>query len=274
MLSHTTELIEYKTATHLAQTYTQESARIRSAIVTIGEACDRLASAFGEHYSFRPSISNVYRSAGVSLDEEGAAEIVLAMKRECWKALIGKLGIEKLMSSKRREELREALDSTKQHADDLPEIHPDTMLDVLAGYVDSAEEFLLESIREEYDYWKPQGAWHGQYKTNDLFKLGRKIIRGWIVERWSNAWHVCYRAEPHLTSLDRIFHALDGAGRLKEHRGPLVSAIMTSTDGTGETEYFRFKCYKNRNLHLEFKRQDLLDKFNEMAGRARLRPAS
>lgn len=48
---------------------------------------------------------------------------------------------------------------------------------------------------------------------------------------------------------------------------PLVDAIGTSgIKGVGETEYFKFKCYKNGNLHLEFKRSDLVDTLNQIAG--------
>ena len=73
-------------------------------------------------------------------------------------------------------------------------------------------------------------------------------------------------------ALDNIFHRLDGKGVPSGHRGPLVDAINACTEGnnTAETPYFKARCFLNRNLHLWFKRQDLLDKFNEIAGRNRL----
>jgi len=64
---------------------------------------------------------------------------------------------------------------------------------------------------------------------------------------------------------------LDGNGTIKTHRGPLIDAIEATKDGTGETEYFRFKCFRNRNLHLEFKTLDLVAKLNAVAGGMRLR---
>jgi hypothetical protein len=68
-----------------------------------------------------------------------------------------------------------------------------------------------------------------------------------------------------------VFHALDGNGTIKTHRGPLIDAIEAAKDGTGETDYFRFRCFRNRNLHLEFKRLDLVAKLNTVAGGMRLR---
>jgi hypothetical protein len=69
-------------------------------------------------------------------------------------------------------------------------------------------------------------------------------------------------------------YGLTGRGSvLKSHNGPLYDAITDSSDGTGETEYFKFKCFKNQNLHVEFKRLDLVARLNAVAGGARLREA-
>lgn len=42
--------------------------------------------------------------------------------------------------------------------------------------------------------------------------------------------------------------------------------------GADETAYFRFRCFKNGNLHIEFKRLDLVARLNQVAGGARLKP--
>jgi len=51
----------------------------------------------------------------------------------------------------------------------------------------------------------------------------------------------------------------------------LIDAIEAAKDGTGETEYLRFRCFRNRNLHLEFKRLDLVAKLNAISAGMRLR---
>jgi hypothetical protein len=48
-------------------------------------------------------------------------------------------------------------------------------------------------------------------------------------------------------------------------------ALNMAEDGTAEIEYFKFRCFANRNLHLEFKRLDLVAKLNAVAGGMRLR---
>lgn len=75
--------------------------------------------------------------------------------------------------------------------------------------------------------------------------------------------------------MENVFHALDGKGSIsKSHRGLLVDAIEALEwrgDGRGETELFEFRCFRNGNLHLRFKRLDLLKRFNQRAGGKRLR---
>ena len=67
-----------------------------------------------------------------------------------------------------------------------------------------------------------------------------------------------------------MFHALDGNGTIKTHRGPLIDAIEAAKDGTGKTEYFTFRCFWNRNLRVEFKRLALIAKLNAVEGAMRL----
>jgi len=46
---------------------------------------------------------------------------------------------------------------------------------------------------------------------------------------------------------------------------------LVGEDGIGETDYFAFRCFKNGNLHLIFKRPDLVRRLNQIAGGKRLR---
>lgn len=102
------------------------------------------------------------------------------------------------------------------------------------------------------------------------------MILPWAVEAWGfgHPFHVSYgHHDAQLRAIENVFSALDGKGSIsKTHNGLLVDAINQSADGRGETDYFRFRCFKNRNLHLEFRRLDLLARFNQIAGGARLRP--
>ena len=69
-----------------------------------------------------------------------------------------------------------------------------------------------------------------------------------------------------------MFSALAGEGMISNNGwSDLNHAIRETQTSDGESRYFRFKCFKNGNLHLEFKRADLVEQFNRMAGGRRLR---
>ena len=79
--------------------------------------------------------------------------------------------------------------------------------------------------------------------------------------------------ENELIAVDKVFYALDSKQFPESYRSPLIDKITTTSinKGTGETEYFKFKCYGNGNLHLEFKRMDLGSAAKPCGGGATLR---
>jgi len=166
------------------------------------------------------------------------------------------------MSVKKRKDFDEQLERG-----DLPDITEESILDILIGLCGQAQDFAKEMALEVFSILRPRGHWGGEYKTNDAFRVGRRVILPGRVDQWTSEhkFHVSYYHEQDITAIDAVFHLLDGKGVLKVNRGPLYQAINDSRDGRGETDYFRFKCFKNRNLHLEMKRLDLVRQLNLLA---------
>lgn len=272
-----TGLIEYTTATRMAAVYKSSVARIKELIVELGQQCQALKAAFDDGHGYAFDVEVYWASTHSDANQSTADAVAAHMKRAAWRQLFEKLGIRKIMSSKRIEEMDAAtgLGRSRYGNDpiqELPDIDEETIIGVLRGMVSSAGEFLEEAIHEEYDFWKPSKD-HADYVRNSEFRLNRRIIRPCIIERGygKEFFRPSSYREQHVIALDNIFHALDGAGIPPGHYGPLAEAIRTSgPEGKFETAYFRGRCYKNGNLHLEFKRLDLLAKFNELAGRNRL----
>lgn len=268
MLSQNTEVIEYTTATHLAAVYRQKTERIRECLTEAQGLVGELAELFDDGYAFRSEIE--YRGRrNIKIDE-----LIKFYKLTAWSLLIAKTGVRKVMSSKRQDELDKVLHSREpKDADQLPDISEETIFSVLQGYAQCAEDFLAEAIREEYDWLRPWRVSSNTLKTNQrsYSKLDRKVILHNVVStRWGGTFDVNYDDQRHITSVDNIFHALDGQGMAGGHAGPLTDTIRitTTADPQGETDYFRFKCFAgNGNLHLEFKRADLLERFNLICGK-------
>lgn len=91
--------------------------------------------------------------------------------------------------------------------------------------------------------------------------------KGWNLGKF----RVNHHRQQYITAIDNVFSMIDGHGPAKTYHGALYDAIADSPDGKGETTYFRFKCYLNGNLHLEFIRPDLVARLNIAAGGNRLR---
>jgi len=274
----TKDLISRIPAETMARVFQETVPKIQAAVLTIGECCQTLAEAFDDSHNFQLEVE--LHGTRYACEQEACDAIADRFKRSAWGALINKLGIRKLMSSKRANELDAAIywqqrwryRGNETQSDQLPAITAETLYDVLQGMVSSADEFMQEAIHEEYDFWKP--AETTPYKTNTgSFTLGRKVIKQWMVEKsvGRSRFTPVYAQQRHLIALDNIFHRLDGRGVPEGYSGPLVDAINScGADGQGETEFFRFRCFKNGNLHLWFRRLDLLEKFNVLAGRNRL----
>ena len=183
------------------------------------------------------------------------------MKAAAWRYLIDRIELKKLASVKRAAEIdRQINDGTN-----LPEITMDNLFGWLQSLDGQAKKVLEEAIVEVFEFLRPPSR---HYKTNSGFKVGKRVILCGRVEKvWSGIkFRVSYHYENELRALDNVFHMLDGKPLSNHRNGDLINAIQESRCGTGKTEYFRYKCFINHNLHLEFKRMDLVQRLNEVGG--------
>jgi hypothetical protein len=248
-------------ATQMAKVYREATESIARHMAEIAAETKRIEGAFaleavGSYY--RPfEIDFMFHSHRASADR--CQEIFDQMKRTAWQILINKLGLRNIMSVKRRGEVDRQIEKGE-----CPDINEETILDVLLGLADQARGFAAEAAKEVFEILRPHRS---GYKTNNVFRIGRRVILAHRVDQQYDGkkFRPTHYREQELTAIDGIFHLLDGKGVMRENRGPLVNAILSSPDGKGETDYFRFKCFKNGNLHIEMKRLDLVMELNLQA---------
>jgi hypothetical protein len=269
-----TKVSKRETITRMVEIYQQEHARIKRAYENLCSAEKKLESVFGEEYAdfkkFPDNSSASMREAGVVLRK---------LKCKAWRAIVNRLQVRKLMSVKRWTELDKKLDDHKK----MPKITIQAVADLMATYEQNAMTFIEEAIREVYDDLRPHDGYRGsQYKTNQKnakYLIGGKIILPNKVHIRhvgddETSFTVDYDDEQLLISLDWVFAHLAGFKIADGYKSPLVDGINTAPGGVVETDFFKAKCYINGNLHLEFKRLDLLTKFNAVAGGANIMPAN
>ncbi len=257
------------TASHMAKEYREGMEAIKKAIDEIGEQSERIYKGFlpaleeeQGHAKYTPS-NPFYLSVSSGRERYSDWErIADEFKRSAWRLLVGELGIRNLMSIKQREEYERQLASGE-----LPEIHEDAIIGMIISLGNALPRFCTDAAKEVFEFLRPSRGWGGEYKTNNAFKVGRRVIlTWWIAQGYGGCpFKVNYHKDQHALALDSVFHLLDGKGAIREGRGELYEAINASKTGRGETTYFRFKCFKNGNLHLEFRRLDLVKQLNGLA---------
>jgi hypothetical protein len=267
-MTMTTDLVQRETLTARVGTYQQAVSAVEQAYSLLNIAQQRLKSAFTDG-----SFDVIRRNSYNGPTPEEAAKVIEDLKRQAWRVIVDRLEIRRILSIKRREDLDKQLYESRD-AQPLPEITEAAILSMLQDGMAKAADYAREAVFEVFDWLRPHYGHTSDLKTNEKWRIGKKVIIGWMVEPgWGRGgkFRVRYNSEKNLTALDNVFHMLDGRGPLKTHHGPLYDAIAVSEDGTGETDFFKFKCCKNNNLHLEFKRPDLVQKINAMAGGNRLK---
>lgn len=262
------------TISEIVKIYEIETERVCNAYNVLEDAGKNLTAAFGKETSYSSISTLPSRCYSV---ENSLKEVLQSIKATCWKNLIARLEIRRILSLKRNEELSKKL----SNPENLPEITFESVFETFDMLVGSANEFAKEAVKEIYEAlhvrridasshdWERKRA----LKTNQrnaTEDLGKKIIIQYTVRpEWGgHGYRIEYgRASDKLTALDKVFHNLDGKPfNMKGYISPLIDAIHTSgPEGIGQTDYFKFKCYGNGNLHIEFTRLDLLKQFNRIA---------
>lgn len=220
-------------------------------------------------YHCRCAIQTLERAESLGLCSYIAGEFsrlyekaCVSLKKKTWQALISASGVEKVLSVSRMEQFDRLLKNER----DIPEPSEEAVLELLSG--GTAENLFAEMIREAFDFLRPGAKWHDGYKTNQKNgrnSVGKKVILTYVVQENTFYVEIYPNSRRHLIQVDKIFHLLDGKSFPYEgnYHSPLVDGIGSLRKG--ETEYFKWERFLNGNLHLLFKRDDLLEKFNQIA---------
>lgn len=257
-------LANRETIASMVAQYNAGVAQMTAGWEQIAQGLADMERAFGDgaHTTFRladRSGRSVYLETG---------DIEASLRRDAWRALVARLNVRAMMSSRRSDELSRQLDR-----DALPAITEENVSAFVKGYLESLPDMLREAVEDVFEWLRPRGGTRGAgYKTNGPFEVGNKVVLTYCGEVnycqtgfWLNQY-----TRPRLLSLESVFKSLDGRGQIVE-RG--ASGIEEALRGslTAETDHFRARAFKNGNIHLEFRRLDLLKRFNALAGGKTLR---
>ena len=249
--------------------YEQYEQRIRNLFCELTTIEQDLGLLF-HNQRYADSIERVNLNGGAHFDISNVDRVIEHAEREIWKALYARSGVGRITSSKRAKEMETLL-----RDGELPKLNRENFERWLVNISGGADELFREKVAEVFEWLRP---WSDTHKTNSKFEIGKKVVLEYVVER-ANAnfgWHPEVKIERRqiLSSLETVFKALDGKGHTTNGwTSELKAAIETANpeDPRFETEYFSGKTYRNGNMHLEFKRPDLVARLNSLAGGRNLR---
>jgi hypothetical protein len=258
----TTDIAKRETLTTMIGTYQQATSMIEQAYDILEQAQKTLRAVFLDKPGYRFSV--VERNSS-DVGKIASKAINASIKKDAWGVIVERMELRRLLSIQRRAELDSQIQSGE-----LPDLTDENVIALFETSAANVNVYLKEAVQEVFEYLRPPQSRH---KTNTEYEIGKRVILTWQVEKgWGRgAFRVNYHRDKYITALDNVFHMIDGKGPLKSYHGPLYNAISDSPDGTGTTDYFKFRCCMNGNLHLEFLKPELVAKLNAVAGGERLR---
>jgi hypothetical protein len=251
----TSDLAIRKTLTDLVHIYEFECANVRAAYATLASSEANLRAIFSQY----TRVLDGYHDASKAADS-----VIAGITQNAWNTILEKIELRKIASIARWKEISEKVTDGK-----MPPLTLENVYNLLQAYAQNSSEIVRESCLEVFDILTPGQRHSGQrFKTNSRYGVGKSCILPMYVEHksWGGGFNVSYYRRQDLVQVDRVFHALDGKGVIDGYTSPICDAIETCKTGVGQTDYFDFNLYQNGNLHLRFRRMDLVASLNAIAG--------
>ncbi len=266
----TSALAIHTTVAELCSVFQAAEAEVRAAWLAVDQAEERLNATFAMAGPTGATF-NIGVTRHMHRQRQPIEDVIADLRRRAWYAVVERLELRRMMSPTRWNEL----DKQLREDDSWPELSEEQVSAFAAQFSSALPLMFEEAVREVFKYMRPSRS---ELKTNSKFEIGPKVILSYVVTRDFGRWHVRYCGyrsdEQMLLALENVLNGLDGRGTVaKSHYSEISDAIKASVDGAGETSLFKFRCFANGNLHLTFKRLDLVAKLNAIAGGDALKPS-
>lgn len=251
--SYSTEIVRKAGAVEIVGCRDEAIRLYREAFRLIGEAKALTKRATGSDHA-GPDLRQMtfYDIAKGEIDRDMLA-VTKSIDTGVWEYLLDAIGLKAMMDATAIEEFR------KQNTEAPPPVTMDniaaTLNDLGARRIEIFDRGVV-SLFSRLDR---------TFKTNPSFRVDKKIIiKDALSTTWSG-WNHWRSAQDQVRDLDRILHMLDG----KPAKDQLADAAaivgrVERKPATVETEYLDFKLCANGNLHISFKRPDLVQSINRI----------
>lgn len=151
------------------------------------------------------------------------------------------------------------------------------LIDKFPLMIDEAIEFMFDKITSyalrERNYGRNEYAtnihYYNGWKTNQAYKINKKVILPFYVG-WSGIHTLSWEQESFFDDLDLVVSYFDAAAEAPRTGYIVKHHLQSQQQNKGiETKYFIIDIYKKGTMHIRFKDEDILRRFNIHIGKLR-----
>lgn len=200
-------------------------------------------------------VRGLTRRGGAGVRTEFLATATAHLDREGWHHLLDISGLERLMDRQAKNEFAEQLRKAP------PPLSADDCRTTMQALYADAGMIFRRGIANTFS------SLDRRFRSHDGFKIGARIVLTRAFDD-NGIWNRYGDAQATFRDVERTFHLLDGSTQPDSCQG-IIGAIsdarprgLQANAYVAETDYFRARIFKNGNLHVWFKRDDLLERVN------------
>ncbi len=172
-----------------------------------------------------------------------------------WRAALLKTGLRDVMDDQAMDEFERSLDRNPPAF---------TIETVRATFFEKAQHADMMFRRGIVNVFRRLSDKHWSNKR-DRFRVNEKVIISGVLDNWlGSRMTVNYHRRSFLDDIDRVVMVLDGKDFVPSRLECGIEAVLKDGGMKYNDDYYRIKCYKNGNIHLWFKRLDILEQINKL----------
>jgi len=225
------------------------------------KAVEMANQAFSTIHQIEIDCNNILGESSYVIDyrlKDGMDRTLKSIKQYFWWYVVKRSDVRRVMDHKARHKLDENLGSER-----LPDFTVENIQLTLYGWAESSDDAFKQLILNTYKACIP--GRRNPYKTNKKYRIGPKIILMGCLGLYN---HMSQYREDELNDLERVFLMLDKKTTpdYPDNMTTKIKNARSKGDIGWCNDYFECSWFKNGNLHIKFKRLDLLKEFNRLAG--------
>lgn len=228
---------------------------------TLQEAAASHGAAIVKGWSLAVSLSTGRHQGDRQFAKSGERDAYLdecrkQIDRAMWEHLILSTGIERLMDKQEREAFRQQL------ADDPPPATTDNILATFERLAGDAGMIFQRGLAQAFS------RLDRRFRSHDGFKIGSRVVFNGAFS--DGRWNYYTKKDEDLRDVERVFAVLDGQQHPDRGSGIIGTIDAARPKGWGpqafeaDGDYFKIRVFKNGNVHCWFKRDDLVEKVNQV----------